>query len=152
MASHENVVQVTLHGAVAEALKEEFSDIESFWAEECGGDVKNGLFCSEIKSAGTRFVMPDSLFLTHEEIKTVIEIEEDGKAASPTRLFGKWGAIARSRYFIHERKGNRPIPFHREATLVQICETTQVLNQRYTCRLQQWPNIEASIKAGLPFG
>ena len=44
-------------------LKEEFSDIESFWASECGGDVKNGLFCSEIKSAGTRFVMPDSLLL-----------------------------------------------------------------------------------------
>ena len=155
MASDESIVpgMYPLHTAVAEALRGEFGEqFGSFWAEECGGDVKNGLFCSEAKGAGARFVMPDILFLLHEEIKVLIEVEEDGKAASPTHLFGKWCAAAMSRCFIHERKGNRPIPFHRNATLVQVCDTTAVLKQSRTSKLQQWLNIETSIRASLPFG
>ena len=65
MASDESIVtgMYPLHAAVAEALREEFGEyFESFWAEECGDDAKSGLFCSEVKSAGSRFVMPDGLF------------------------------------------------------------------------------------------
>src|ERR1039458_9966880 len=106
----ESVLQTMypLHSAVADTLREEFSEFESFWAAECGENGKNGLFCSEDGGSDNRLVMPDGLLLQNNQLKVVFEIEEQ-KIASPVHLLGKWGAIAVSRCFIHQRKAYRQI-------------------------------------------
>src|SRR2546422_8124242 len=42
--------------------------------------------------------------------------------------------------------------FHREATLIQICDTSVLRNQTHTRKPEQWLNVEARIQAGTPFG
>jgi hypothetical protein len=86
----------------------------------------------------------------NDEIKLVIEIETSQSGLRPVHLFGKWCTSATARYFIHDRKSCRPIPFHSQAAFVQICDPTSVEKQTRTSKPKQWQNIENSIRAVLP--
>ena len=145
---------MTLTEIVSKIVDDEFgSSVESFWAGNSGrpNTVCNGLFTSDVKSRGTRFVMPDGLLLYDCGIKVVLEIENLG-APSPAYLVGKWATASLARYFIHERMDCVPIPFSREATLIQICNSATArgrsgLGQKPEV---QWLNVADSIRSCAP--
>ncbi len=152
-----------LHELIADSLNEEFGTVtgcEIFWSPECCSQASrnatdmvatyNGLFCSEEKCSEGRYCFPDGVLLINNEIKLVIEIETSKSGLLPVHLFGKWCASAMSRYFIHDRKSYRPIPFHRQAAFVQICDPTSLQGQTRTSKPEQWRKIENSVRAILP--
>jgi hypothetical protein len=80
-------------------------------------------------------------------VKIVVEIEEAN--VKPVHIFGKFFTCALSRYFIHERKNNAPIPMADSVLFVQILDTSK-LKQNGTAKINQWRNIERSIQVVIP--
>lgn len=115
--------------------------------KDCGGNQKIPLFMNKEKSRKTQLCNVDLLIIKKDQIHSVIEIEEsDGK---PTQVCGKFLTTALSRYYIHKKENNKPIPMSEEVIFIQFVNTSG-LKQEQTSKNEQWKNIEKSIKEILP--
>lgn len=113
----------------------------------CGGKQNIPLFCSEKKSNQTEYCNVDLLILKADKIRVIIEIEEAN--IKPTQICGKFLTSALSSFYIHENKDNRVYSMHDSVSFIQILDTPKIKKDK-TSKIEQWKNIEESIKKIIP--
>lgn len=108
----------------------------------CGGRQNLPLFGLLPKSNETEYCNVDALIVKNKQIRVIIEIEESD--VKPTQICGKFLTSALSSYFIHETYNNVPIAIM-DALFIQILDATGL--KRATSKIEQWRNLENSIKS-----
>ena len=115
--------------------------------EACGGDQQIPLFIEPMKSNKAQYCNVDLLVIREQTVRLIVEIEESNLL--PTHVCGKYLAAALSRYYIHESKKDVPIGMHENVTFIQFLDTSKLKRDK-TSKIDQWNNIEISIRELLP--
>jgi len=134
----------TIGEAVAEAILPPFEVLRD---PACGGDQRIPLFSFHEKSRKTEYCNVDLLVLSPDGIRVIVEIEEAN--VTPIQVCGKFFASALSRCFIHQRRRNTCIGMSGSVLFIQILDTSKLKKEK-TSKIQQWRNIERSIKDVIP--
>ncbi|UZE92472.1 MAG: hypothetical protein IB616_01280 [Methanosarcinales archaeon] len=113
----------------------------------CGGNQHIPLFCSKDKSNQTKYCEVDLLILKDNKIRVIIEIEEAD--VKPRQICGKFLASALSAYFIHYKHGKQGFEMDESVSFIQILDTSKLKNDE-PAKIEQWKNIEKSIKNIMP--
>lgn len=135
----------SLHRTIGDIVSNTFSGYEVVKDPACGGDQLVSLFCSDLKSRGTRYADVDMIILKDGKVKVIIEIEESD--IKPVQVCGKFLVSALSKYFIHERYGVAEIGD--SVLFLQILDSSKLKIDR-TSKLEQFRNIEKSIQSIIP--
>ncbi len=106
------------------------------------------LFCAKEKRRSNQFCNVDMLVIQDSCVKVILEIEESG--IKPSKICGKLLTSSLSRYFIHERYQNRPIPLANRVLFVQVVRNPRKFGLR--SMKAQWMNLTASLKQLAPIG
>ena len=111
----------------------------------CGGNQNIPLFCSKERSNQTEYCNVDLLILKDNKIRVIVEIEEAN--IKPTQICGKFLTSALSAYFIHDSYG--VIETDESVSFIQILDTSKLKKDK-TSKIEQWKNMEKSIKNIIP--
>ena len=141
-----NKIEHPLHQAIAKCLEDKLSSCEIIIGEDCGGNQKIPLYCTEEKSHETQYCQVDILILENNQIRVIIEIEESD--IIPTQICGKFLTTALSSYYIHECKNNIAIEMSHSTLFIQILDNSKLSDR--TSKIDQGEQIEKSIKNILP--
>jgi hypothetical protein len=106
------------------------------------------LFCAKEKRRSNQFCNVDMLVIQDSRVKVILEIEESG--IKPSKICGKLLTSSLSRYFIHERYQNRPIPLANRVLFVQVVRNPRKSESK--SMKAQWMNLAASLKQLAPIG
>lgn len=139
-----------LHKAVKECLIGiDLSGYELKIDKECGGEYEIPLYCSKVGTkTSTKYCNVDFLLLKNDKIKVIVEVEETN--VKPVQIFGKFLASSMSSYYIHHTKGDMPIEMGDSVLFIQVVDTKGI--KENSSKIDQWNNIEKSIKNILPLG
>ena len=136
-----------LHKAVADCINsKEFFNCKIIISQDCGGEQKIPLFCSEEKSFENQYCQVDMLILKDNLIRVIIEIEESD--ILPTQICGKFLASALSSSYIHEFENNYSIRMSEFTLFIQILDESKLTDK--TSKIKQGEQIEKSIMKILP--
>jgi len=136
-----------LHKIIEECIdSNKFRNCKIIKDPACGGQHNVPLFCSEEKSRKTRYCIVDILIHKDDKIRVIIEIEESD--VTPIRIFGKFFASALSSYYIYEFENKIPIGMSDSISFIQILDTSRLSEK--SSKIEQWENLEKSIKSVLP--
>ncbi|MBI5499793.1 MAG: hypothetical protein HY907_06090 [Deltaproteobacteria bacterium] len=147
-----------LHQVIGDIVQEAakgLSGVRPLLDPACGvpkaGHHNLPLFLSEEPSNATEICNVDAVILVGNRvedyrIKVVVEIEEAD--VGPTKICGKFLTTTLAKYLIHEKLGDRPVPFDAAATFVQVLDTSGLKLGR-SAKPRQWKNIEDAIKAAI---
>ncbi len=116
--------------------------------QACGGKQNVPLFCSEEKSNQTKYCDVDLLIVKSNKIKVIIEIEQAN--IKPTQVCGKFLTSALSSFYIHENKDRNNFGMDEKVLFIQILDTSKL--KEGSDKIEQWKNIENSIKQIIPVG
>ena len=128
-------------------IKESNSWCKLIRDEACGGDQHIPLFVEPKKSRQTEYCNVDLIVLCNNKIRIIVEIEESN--IKPTQVCGKFFTAALSKYFIHESTNDEPIKMDEKVTFIQFLDISK-LKRGKTSKIEQWKNIENSIKEIIP--
>ena len=134
-----------LHKTIGSIISDAFPEIEVVKDPACGGDQLVSLFCSDLKSRGTKYADVDIIILKGGKVKVIIEIEESD--IKPVQICGKFLVSALSKYFIHERYG--VVEMNDSVLFLQILDSSKLKPDR-TFKLEQFKNLEKSIQSVIP--
>lgn len=115
-------------------------------APECRGNQNLPLFCTRDKINDTVYCNADAILVKSEKIRFILEIEESG--INPTKVCGKFLTSALSKYFIHNVFNDKRIPIDKNATFVQIMDSSKLPER--TSIIKKGEYLEHSIRDILP--
>jgi hypothetical protein len=112
----------------------------------CGGKQNVPLFCSDKNLSKNEYCNVDLLVVKSNKIKVIIEIEEAN--IKPIQICGKFLTSALSSFYIHENKVRNTFKMDEKVLFIQILDTSKL--KEGTNKIEQWENIEGSIKKIIP--
>jgi len=138
-----------LHKAIGRIIDDVLlpPDCKIFKDQACGGTHILPLFVSRKKSFATEYCNVDLLILKADKIKIIFEIEESD--VKPTQICGKFLTSALSSCYIGNKKDFKHIGMDDAVLFIQILDTSR-LKVKNTKKIEQWKNIEKSIKKIIP--
>jgi hypothetical protein len=149
MRNRINKMRHSLHKAIGKIFDDGFlpSGCEIFKDHACGGIQNLPLFVSEEKSFPTEYCNIDLLIIKADKIKVIFEIEESD--VKPTQICGKFLTSALSFCYIGGYKDFKRIRMDDDVLFIQILDTSKLKVDK-TKKIEQWKNIENSIKNIIP--
>ncbi len=137
-----------LHRAVADKIAQAVvGRIEIIRDPACGGVQQLPLFVGKCKGRDSRMCCVDLLLITGGQVCGIVEIEESGFL--PTKICGKFLQAALSDHFIHDTRGDEPVPYGKRVLFVQVLDGSACLKER-SQKKRQGQLIERDIRQLLP--
>lgn len=139
----------SLHKAIGKIFDDSFlpTRCKIFKDHACSGTQILPLFILCKKSFPTEYCNVDLFIIKDDKIKVIFEIEESD--VKPTQICGKFLTSALSSYYIGNYKDFKCIRMDDDVLFIQILDTSKLKVDK-TKKIEQWKNIEKSIKKIIP--